>query len=89
MDKVNIKQLTKAGLKDLCDQYGLATSGNKSALQKRLSEYSKSPPPVEDHAQVNDDDEVDDQTDEDDIKPDDSASIIVAPQQVVFAPSER
>ena len=74
MDKVNIKQLTKAGLKDLCDQYGLETSGNKSALQKRLSEYSKSPPPVEDEAEVNDDDEVDDHTDEDDIKPHASAS---------------
>ena len=76
MDKVNVKQLTKAGLKELCDKYGLAASGNKSALQKRVSGYlntqssndeSKMIPPKEDI-------EVDENSDEDEIKPDDSVS---------------
>ena len=33
MGKVNIKKLTKQELKDMCDEYGLAKSGNKSALE--------------------------------------------------------
>ena len=69
MGKVNIKKLTKQELKDMCDEYGLAKSGNKSALEKRLREYLKA------HPEEEDDEVSDDQEDlQDNIKPDDSAS---------------
>ena len=76
MDKVNVKQLTKAGLKELCDKYGLTASGNKSALQKRVSGYLNTHSPNDESKTVppKDDVEVREHSDEDEIQPDDSAS---------------